>query len=99
MTMKLSIATLLFAAVAFAQPPYAAPAVQTVCVMNMTATPPAPAVDPATSLPKCFIVPVAVVDATNSFMLDQKTTAADGTVAYTYANWWDLIVKHFVNSL
>lgn len=97
--MKLIIAILLFVVAAVAQPPYAAPVAQTVCVMDTSVTPPVPAVDPITSVPQCFVIPPSVVAATNQFMTDQKSTDASGTVTYTYANLWDLITKHFINSL
>jgi hypothetical protein len=57
-------------------------------------------VDPETSLPRCFVVPVPVSQSITRHMLSQTTGLdAQGNVTYKYASWWDFIIKFFINSL
>ena len=80
--------------------PYDPPTTVTVCQMDTSQTPPVPSVDAATELPRCFVVPQAVSQATLQFMLAQTLGLdANGNVVYKYANWWDYIVKFFINDL
>jgi hypothetical protein len=80
--------------------PYSVPEEVTVCQMDTTKTPLAPAVDSGTGLPRCFLVTQGVSEAMTKFLLTQTNGLdANGKVAYKYASWWDYVVKVKINSM
>lgn len=80
--------------------PYAVPEAVTICQMDLTQTPPAPAIDEVLRVPRCFVVPTAVSDSMTKFMVSQTNGLdTDGNVVYKYASWWDYVIKFFLNKL
>ena len=79
--------------------PYDAPTAVTICQVDTTQTPVAIVNDSALGVPRCFVVPQALSIAMVRYMLTQTAgLKPDGSVAYTYASWWDYIVKFFINN-
>ena len=80
--------------------PYPAPAPVTVCQMDTSATPPVAVIDPATSQPRCLVVPTNVATSMTKVLLNQ-TTGLDsgGHVTYKYASFWDYVVKFFIGQM
>ena len=86
---KLILLAVLFAASMFAADPIK------VCQVDATTN--------EVNAARCFVVPSGIVDSFAQFITAQVTETTDekGVTTKTpkYSDFWDLVVKHFVNSL
>jgi hypothetical protein len=85
--------------------PYETPVSVTICQMDVSSADPAtgkmlPSIDGVTGQPRCFVVPQPVAESSVRFMLAQTNGLdASGNVVYKFANWWDFILKDFLNAV